>query len=100
MKTDEQVIESNDDAEMLRRPHLWPGPSGIVFLKFRADSLTDKSNLSAVAATWHENLGFIHPSQPLRVWLGNVLVPPEDGGRDCLDYGAPEDIIADGWEVD
>jgi len=88
VKTDQEVIDTMDDFEMLSRPHLWPGPDGIVFMK--RDRWTGDDD---------RDLGFVHPSQPLTVYGGNAFQEP-DKPRPKYQYDSILDILAAGWHVD
>ena len=84
MKDDSSVVADHDDAEMMKRPHLWPHL--LLPLKRR------KSDGG------FPETGYIgDPGPPGIVVLGTIWGGPEGG---TLEYATPEEAVADGWVVD
>lgn len=86
MKTDEQVKDEQDDAEMMKRPHLWPGV--VLPLKRYHEGTLQTAVL-------------IHPPAEGEVWmisLTNMFNP--DPNAPAMVYDSAETIVANGWRVD
>lgn len=92
-KSDKAVIETRDDREMLRRPHLWSGGGmkGILPLRRR------------LAGDVDSELGFIWSGQPLVVRRGNIYtlaIGNTIGSFPASAYESVDHILAAGWKVD
>lgn len=91
--TDQQVIETRDDLEMLSRPHLWPGVmKGLrcVFVKRRGHG-TGSWNETGPCILWGTD-----PDEYIVVASGGY----GSAGPRTYTYDSPEAITADGWVVD
>lgn len=85
MKTDNEVIQTRDHVEMIKRPHLWPYP--VLCLKWRARP-TD----------WPQKFGRLEPLPNGRYRLhviNDVVVISA-----VVEYDSAETIVSEGWEVD
>lgn len=85
--SDEQVKAEHNDAEMMKRPHLWP--LTVLPLKRRP---SDGVGIDTAI--------LVHPPEPGRPWsiqLGNMFAPSTGRVRE---YETAEAIVADGWVVD
>lgn len=87
-KTDEQVLAERDDAEMIRRPHLWPTP-GLLPIK-----RPQEQGLPQPAVLGYDR-GEI-------VVLENMTVMGTSLGRDVVQhrFTDAEDVLMQGWVVD
>lgn len=86
---DEEVISTENSLEMLRRPHLWPAaqmPRQIWVKRNRVGG-----QQTGPCILWGKD-----PDQYIIImhdWANG-------GERKTLTYASPEEIDADGWEVD
>jgi len=86
IKSDNEVIRSRDDREMVLRPHLWPNK----------DNLPLKNPLGT-----QDRLGLLLKADggpPFRVYVGMIFEDPRT--LPVFSYSTVDDMIADGWLVD
>jgi hypothetical protein len=81
--TDDEVLETRNDLEMMRRPHLWPSP-GRLPVKREAGS---RGRLYDCGLLLEGGGPTVHPGPD-----GTVTEP--------LGYETLEKLLADGWVVD
>jgi hypothetical protein len=86
--TDAEVVEQRNDAEMMRRPHLWPSHPYLP-LKRRPPLEDDSQNLGLLA----DNSGPM-----LTVLIGNLFASKDTAPR--IEYESADAVVADGWIVD
>ena len=86
MKDDATVLSTQDDAEMMKRPHLWP------HMLLPLKRTTDDHPGSQLETGYLSN-----PGPPWVVVLGTIWGGPEGGTHE---YRTAEEVAADGWRVD
>lgn len=87
MKPDAVVLSERDDAEMMKRPNLWPAWPILPLKRKKGPGESEE--------------GFIADSlQPNRVYLANMFMIGVINPLPFQDYDSPEAIVADGWKVD
>ena len=86
MKTDEEVKAERDDAEMMKRPHMWPNL--VLPLKRIRDGLME------TAVIW----GVPEEGEPWILHEGVTMFDNKLGNQ--VKYASPEAIVQSGWRVD
>jgi hypothetical protein len=88
VKTDEQVRTDHDDAEMMKRPHLWP------YVVLPLKRIRDGALETAV---------FVNPplddGEKWKIIADVTIYDGHEPGRP-VEYDSAEAIVADGWKVD
>lgn len=64
--TDEQVLASRDDLEMMRRPHLWPAGNYLLPLKHRSELQSNGLRRTAILFHFGNDFGLLED--------GNILL--------------------------
>lgn len=94
-KPDDQVLADMDDAEMIRRPHLWPWGDRLPLKRHKLLGGIDHGLLLRVLADPHGD-------GELLLAEGVLANGQPQKGHDVTwqTYASPESIVAAGWTVD
>lgn len=101
VETDREVIETRDDAEMMRRPQLWPSKPILSIKRYK-----DGQGHEAQEPSGLPELGTILEGHGSKVFLGSMacvevaLVEQRLDDIGYTEYPSYEAIVADGWVVD
>lgn len=85
--TDQEVITNKNDAEFIKRPHLWPHEALPLKKAWDGDDLP-----IGVLIYKHEQI----------VVLENMSIMGISFGQEVIErtYATAEEVVADGWRVD
>lgn len=84
---DQQVLETLDDVEMMKRGHLWP-------------HLLLPLKRSREGGGFPETGYLSNPCAPWVITLGTIWGPIPGEPEGTIEYTSPEEAVADGWRVD
>lgn len=88
-KTDTRVVESRDDAEMMRRPNLWPRWPVLPLKRRSAETGFPETGMLVEAS-----------DVPLTTVLVGTIFDADVFALPRKEYESADAIVADGWIVD